>query len=124
MKPINVICPGCKGQFHTITDKFDPDVTPNGSMFRLLPNYGPDGGNWSTFPESESAEFAELACPMCGAEYLDDDFRVTLSGPVKSKPKPKEPANPVDRSIDCPVCGKTCKSKSGLTSHMRSHEND
>ena len=115
----NVICLGCRGQYHTTTARFDPDVMPNGAMLKLLPKYGYAGYCWSTFAENECVILAELVCPSCGTEYLNQNNRLTLA----EEPKAEDPGlnDLFDEPLGhvCPNCGKVCKTGSGLQSHMK-----
>ena len=64
-----VKCPGCGGFFHETTEWFDSTRTANGTMFKLLPMYGPSGANWQSFPFQEEVTFESLYCPGCGSSY-------------------------------------------------------
>ncbi len=134
---VDVICPGCKGHFHETTADFDPAATShNGSMFKLKKKYGPQGFNWTSFPNNVGIRCGDLECPSCGAPYCSGGFKVQLTSPV-SEPVP-EPTTPTptflfdDEKITtippeqpaadahvCEECGKVCKSHAGLVAHKR-----
>ncbi len=71
-----VKCPNCKRVFWETTDKFNPDIAPNGSMLRLLQPYR--GNNWPIFgdgvmPKGDGTGTmgtlsAEMDCPQCLAQ--------------------------------------------------------
>ena len=93
---------------HETTDKFDPDVRPNGSMVRLLEPW--KSQKWDTFDDgclpTAGTSCALMNCPAC-AGALAPSGRLTVI-------EPKE--------FPCPVCGRVCKSKLGLATHMRIHK--
>lgn len=99
-----VVCPGCKGRYHQTTDRFDPDASPNGAMFELMPKYGPDGYNWSSFPNNESMRSGDLSCPWCGASYI-------VNGKVSTVPIDKPQCNV------CNICNKKFDTPRGLKMH-------
>jgi hypothetical protein len=135
MSGLKVKCPNCKRIFFSTTDKYDPDVSPNGSMVRLLPK-------WSHWPLdwicTAGTKAAELSCPEClgqlahkGGRLLVVDDEEILSGRFKIHPVSESDQddtllctveNLPESEFICDVCGKSCKSQLGLNSHMRSHE--
>lgn len=70
MRGLRVKCLSCCGIFHETTERFDPFAMLNGTMFKLLPKYGPKGENWSSFPQDTAIRDADLECPQCGSPYL------------------------------------------------------
>lgn len=64
-------CPECAGVYYRVTEAFDPEVQPIGSMFRLLPKYGPSGENWQALNLNDSGE--NLVCPNCGGRYVNSE---------------------------------------------------
>ena len=97
---MKIQCVSCKRIIAETTDKFDPDVRPNGSMLELVDPYKSRGWalnmNWTV-----GTCCAELFCPEC--EYpLAPSGRFTLVS-----------------EFVCPTCGKVCKSKAGLVGHQR-----
>jgi hypothetical protein len=69
MKGLRVQCPGCKKVFHETTEKYDPDIRPNGAMVRLLEPW--KGWGWAAF-DAEGAAVSttlcsEMLCPGCTA---------------------------------------------------------
>jgi hypothetical protein len=69
MKGLKVQCPGCKKVFHETTEKYDPDVRPNGAMVRLLEPW--KGWGWAAFDAEGLAASttlcSEMLCPGCTA---------------------------------------------------------
>ena len=66
---MKVQCPGCKKVFHETTEKYDPDIRPNGAMVRLLEPW--KGWGWAAF-DAEGAAVSttlcsEMLCPGCTA---------------------------------------------------------
>lgn len=113
-----VKCPQCKRvMFHT-TDKFDPDLPPNGSMVRFLKNWHLD---WLCVAGTKASE---MTCPECLGQ-LAHGGRLLVD-----IPKPDSGLGLDAAIVDgaekhtCPVCGKECKNELGLNSHMRSHAKD
>jgi hypothetical protein len=79
MKGLKVQCPGCKKVFHETTEKYDPDVRPNGAMVRLLEPW--KGWGWAAFDaEGEAVSTtlcSEMICPGCQAQ-LAPSGRLTV----------------------------------------------
>ena len=108
-----VVCPGCHGQFHETTTLYDIRKKAHGGMFKILPEYGPDGANWSTFQEQRDIDMGELYCPGCAALYCDSETgRVTSIVRVQKDYSHK-------KEHVCLMCGKEFRAKSGLATHMR-----
>jgi hypothetical protein len=77
---MRVKCPNCKAIMWKTTDKFDPDVRPNGAMLELLPPWKNNG--WPVFGDgvliaSSTTLCAEMDCPQCLAQ-LAPSGRLTL----------------------------------------------
>jgi hypothetical protein len=76
---MKVQCPGCKKVYYETTEKYDPDVRPNGAMVRLLdpwkgwgwPGFDPDGATKST------TLCAEMLCTGC-SDPLAPSGRLTV----------------------------------------------
>ena len=100
----SVLCPSCKGLYHETTELYRADEPPHGGMFKLKKRYGPKGFNWDSFPNNSSMRSGSLECPWCGALY---GTKPTIIYPNKKLPDV------------CPHCGKECKSKAGLLSHLK-----
>ena len=49
---MKVQCPNCKRVFWETTDKYDPNIKPNGSMVKLLEPY--KSNNWPIFGDGVS----------------------------------------------------------------------
>ena len=73
-----VRCRGCGQSYHQTTEEFDPTRCATGRMFKLLPAYGPNGANWTTFPCDEAVRHGDLVCPGCGESYTNGGNTVTL----------------------------------------------
>lgn len=93
-------CLNCAGVFHSITPRFDTRKAWHGAMFKLLPEYGPKGMHWSSFPEEAHVRDAELECPGCGNPYTrtsiklvevtsEEEEKKTRPEAQESKPKGK-----------------------------------
>jgi len=65
----DVICPHCNERPHTTTERYNPDIPPNGSMFKLKPKYVENG--WNSFIEDDSTIQDNLICPECGGQYRE-----------------------------------------------------
>jgi len=150
MKQIfKVKCPNCKRTDFVTTDKYNPDVQPNGSMVKCLLPYHID---WLC---SSATYAAQMTCPECtcqlapygrltvipdmmvpeGAQIIDKPLP-TPDGPITTPftsdgnptPAPVEEAAPeanpkeAPNPLVCDVCGKECKNQFGLNSHKRSHK--
>ena len=83
--PQAVRCPGCGQSYHQTTPEYDPDRCAHGRMFKLMPAYGPNGANWTTFPYDESVRHGDLLCPGCGAPYTNGGNSVTVRDIVVNK---------------------------------------
>lgn len=66
-----VRCHGCGEIYLETTKKYDPERIANGTMFQLTEKYGPNGYNWSCFPNDEWIQAEALECPDCGAPICD-----------------------------------------------------
>jgi uncharacterized protein YbaR (Trm112 family) len=92
----DVICPYCNERFHETTERYNPNIYPNGSMFRLKEKYRDNG--WEGFPEHEGTIDENLCCPDCAGKYpegVDGKVRVDAeqyaAEMVKNKPgRPKK----------------------------------
>lgn len=112
---MKIKCPNCRGIFHSVTDKYNPDVLPNGSMIKLLDKYAKL--HWSAFADGLGAHlgtaYSSMRCPSCTASMLIKNRLVVI-------PEPEAEIENIPE-FKCDVCGKVCKSKLGLLSHSRSH---
>lgn len=103
----DVICISCAGRYHETTERYNPDLPPNGSMFRLKQQYVENG--WSSFVEDESTIQDNLICPECGgsyregnparvrvdqAQYADEIGRKEWAGKEYAAVEPKKPGRP------------------------------
>ena len=64
-------CPWCGDSYHEVLlEKYNHGTLPDATWFRLLPDYGPNGCNWTSFPTSDPSLIeADLMCPGCGGIY-------------------------------------------------------
>ncbi|MHB9098544.1 MAG: hypothetical protein ACYC5X_12070 [Syntrophales bacterium] len=84
MKGLKVKCPNCKrSDLFETTEKYLPDVTPNGSFVRSLAKYHID---WLT---SSTTLASEMTCPECLAQLAPSGRLVVISR-VECRP-PAEP---------------------------------
>jgi ribosomal protein S27E len=144
---LRVKCNGCGKVLHETTDKYDPNITPNGSMVRLIDPWKSWG--WSAFDDEGEAisttSAVMMSCPACSAPLVLNGKLNIVAEPEKPKTQaeinqeritaefPDEPLSdiilplnyaPNISDLTCKICGKVCKSKLGLGSHMRSHGNE
>lgn len=133
MQGLNVQCPQCRRVMHTTTVLYDPDKTAKGNMVALLPKWKKRG--WRTFygGGGSTTPAASMLCPHCSG-------RLAPSGKLRIKPEPEAVKTQAQKNqerieavmsievekgaddLTCKICGKICKSKLGLGSHMRSHK--
>ena len=117
MSGLKVQCGGCKKIMWRTTDKYNPDVRPNGSMLEFLDPWKSQG--WDPFDDAgrcmSSTICSMMNCPSCGAA-LAPSGRLT----VLEAEKPEETVEQAE--FACEVCGKVCKSLAGLKAHQRSHK--
>lgn len=86
MEGLKVKCQNCKAICFETTDKYNPDVTPNGSMVRKLVPWEID---WLC---SSTTLASEMTCPKCGVGQL------ALSGRLTVLPEPV-PVTPLEIGI-------------------------
>lgn len=149
MSGLKVQCPNCKRKDFVTTDRFDPDVTPNGGMVKCLLPYQID---WLC---SSSTLCAQMTCPECLAPLAPQRVLNVLY-PVREAGgffKFHVQANDLgivphgdqlhvdgdnvllvkDENIEikpnvgkpahiCEVCGKECSTALALSGHKRSHK--
>ena len=83
-KPLDVICPACRGIFHETTEHYDPDRSPNTSMCRLKAPYKSWG--WNDFHSPPPGEGSgNMECPGCGAALVVGSKLVTNGKPVSRR---------------------------------------
>jgi uncharacterized protein YbaR (Trm112 family) len=107
---MKVVCPQCKRRLFETTEKYNPDISPNGSMVRFLGGYHID---WLT---TSATKCSELACPECQGQ-LAPSGRLTVIEEKEITPKVGKPV------YICDICGKECSTALALNGHMRSHKN-
>jgi uncharacterized protein YbaR (Trm112 family) len=71
---LKVVCPQCKRRLFETTEKYNPDISPNGSMVRFLGGYHID---WLT---TSATKCSEMACPECQGQ-LAPSGRLTVIYP-------------------------------------------
>lgn len=76
MQGLKIQCPNCKRKDFVTTEKFNPDVTPNGSMVKCLLPYQID---WLC---SSTTLASEMTCPECLAQLVIDG-RLTVLVPIR-----------------------------------------
>ena len=122
---MKVKCPNCGRMDFETTDKYNPDVTPNGSFLKCTLPYHID---WLC---SSTTLASEMTCPECCAQLApsgrlivvektimeqEEDFEKQIESLDEVKPDIAQPA------FICEVCGKELKTKLALAGHMRSHK--
>ena len=138
MSGLKVKCTNCGRVDFETTDKFDPDVAPNGSMVRCLLPYQID---WLTLSTTKAAE---MTCPECLAQlapsgkltvlprvqvnelgvvprgdqlHVDGDkIYLAKEKNIKFMPGVGKPA------FICDVCGKELKTAGALAMHKKTHK--
>jgi hypothetical protein len=129
MQESKVKCPNCKRVSFVTTPKFNPNVTPNGSMVKCILPFHID---WLT---KSTTKVAEMTCPRCLAQ-LAPKGRLTVVKPVVTiRPCDVLPGEVVlSKSVQkrleaqgaflCPICndGRQFKSQIALNGHMKKHE--
>lgn len=141
MEGLKVKCPNCKRTDFITTDKFNPDVQPNGSMVKCLLPYHID---WLC---TSSTPAGQMTCPECTCQLAPYGRLTVVEEETKERPvpTPDEPittpftsdGNPTPAPMEevapeanqgpsdplvCDVCGKKCQNPLGLQSHKRSHK--
>jgi len=151
MEGLKVKCPNCKRILFETTDKYNPDVQPNGSMVKCLLPYHID---WLC---SSATYAAQMTCPECTCQLapygrlmvimpepkvINEMFSFYVSFMVESVPesevqgKDNPPDIPVTspaelsdaeksaiaKPFTCDVCGKSFGTKLALSGHKRSHK--
>lgn len=127
---MKVKCPNCGRMDFDTTDKYNPDVTPNGSMVKSNLTYHIDWLCLSTTLASE------MTCPECLAQFAPSGRLLVV--PSKSVDRRLDAQIPrIDVDVEdladvtpkvgtpvfiCDVCGKETKTASGMSSHMKTHE--
>jgi len=119
---------------HKTTANYNPDVRPNGAMVSLLDPWKSRG--WDCFDDGGRCMYSTMAsmmnCPACAAALAPSGRLTIVPEPEKVKTqaeinqeKIKATQSDVEKipaGFPCPECGKICKSKFGLGSHMRMHK--
>ena len=140
---MKIQCPNCKRKDFITTEKYNPDVTPNGSFVKCLLPFQID---WL---ETSTTLVSEMTCPHCLAQLApagrltvipedpmsaDMDFMDNVLGddPLSTI----QESEPVGQSGDssstipcvtdpegviCSVCKREFKTKFALAGHKRSH---
>lgn len=97
MQGLKIQCPNCKRIMFETTDKFNPDVTPNGSFVKSLAPYQID---WLTM---STTLCSEMTCPECLAQ-LAPSGRLTVIQPTPVTPMevgiPGEEEKTLDEQIE------------------------
>jgi uncharacterized protein (DUF983 family) len=125
---MKVKCPLCKTISFETTDKYDPNVTPNGAMVRKLVSWEID---WLC---TSTTKAAEMTCPRCGTGQLAPSGRLTVIEPtiMETEEAMVEQFAEMDKAeilpkvgkpvYICEVCGKECSTALALNGHLRSHK--
>jgi len=127
---LKVKCPLCKTISFETTDKYDPNVTANGSMVKSLVSWKLD---WLT---SASTGPSQMTCPKCGQGQLAPSGRLTVLPEPKTLMETEEAMVEQFETMDkdeiapkvgkkvyvCDICGKEVSSALALNGHKRSHK--
>lgn len=76
---VPVPCPSCGETYLETTENYDPERIANGTMFRFVRKYGPDGYNWS-LPFDENSVGEAVECPGCGNSMCGFDSKINVQG--------------------------------------------
>jgi len=132
---MNVKCYGCKRIHHETTEHYQENSVINGSFIKLVDPYKSWG--WNCYDDGGAGKATTTAalmlCPSCGMPLVRDG-KLNV---VYKKPKIKELTQAEKNQVvinefeiedadplECKICGKICKSLSGLKSHIRMKHND
>lgn len=128
---LRVKCPNCKRVYFLTTEKFNPDITPNGSMVKPLVKYQID---WLC---SRVTSVAEMTCPECLAQLAPKGRLHVI--PREEAPVPPTvlgiPGGEEETAISdvaeaevstggafvCEKCGRSFKSAKALAGHAKVH---
>jgi len=92
----DVICPHCNERYHETAEAYRPDVSPNGSMFRLKKKYADNG--WQGFPEHDYIIGENLCCPDCQGSYVEVGMvridQIQYAAEEKSQGEHRKPGRP------------------------------
>lgn len=117
MQGLKVKCKSCGQIRHETTDKYDPDVRPNGAMVRLINPW--KDWHWDCFDEAgqgiSTTPCSMMVCPGCAAPLCP-------SGRLTVLPKEEPVEAPKSTGFVCETCGRPCKTLAGLKAHERSHK--
>ena len=96
-KGLKVQCPNCKAVMWEITDSYDPNIPPNGSMVVLLEPYR--SNSWPIFGDgvmrgTAATKRAEMDCPNCLAQ-LAPSGKLRVLAPVEEVKEPEVPVEEV-----------------------------
>ncbi len=141
----DVRCYMCSEIYHETYKLFDPRELPNASMFKLKPQYGPEGGNpWPNFqtgcyePELLSYISGEaLSCAGCEAPLISmtgyvqlvnitdaekdkwvDQMKAAGRSPAEIKLVLGFEPEPEKTVVVCPECSEQFDSEDNLTLHI------
>ena len=147
MEGLKVKCTNCGQIRHETTEHYRPDQTPKGNFIRLIDPWKKWG--WSCYDDEGEAlsttPCSLMTCPGCSAQ-LAPSGKLTIVSDIKSRTAfnqaeidafeeeaediilplhyaPNVESKKAEDALTCEICGKVCKSKLGLGSHMRSHKN-
>jgi len=87
-----VKCPNCKGSHFITTDKYDPDVSPNGSMVSLRKKYASWPLDWLC---TSGTKAAELTCPECLGQLAHSGRLLVVMPEEEKYPYPEELLNKI-----------------------------
>lgn len=121
-----VQCPNCKRTDFVTTERYDPNVTPNGGMVKCLLPYQID---WLT---ASTTLASEMTCPECLAQLAASGRLVVVQPTMEEVPEaPPEPVLTIpadgpdfpeeaqaDPVFPCPVCGKPFPDERRMKGHL------
>ena len=120
MNGLKVKCTNCGRTDFVTTDKYDPNVAPNGSMVRCLLPYHID---WLT---TSTTLASEMTCPECLAQLAPSGKLTVLPEVPARDDGDYQPGEPIEPNVGkpafvCDICGREVKTAAALTRHKQSH---
>jgi len=128
---MDVKCRNCKQIYFETTDKYNPDVLPNGAMLQCKPKYKKMGwDNWLPVGKGRSnIMYSGIVCPQCKSPLVVKG-RLMVVPDAQSKiveiMKNTDTSTPeiIKNDRYCPICDKEFKNAQGLKAHATQMHKD
>lgn len=120
---MDIKCPNCKMIHFETTDKYNPDVLPNGAMLQCKPKYKKMGWhNWLPVGKGRSSTmYSGIFCPQC-KHPLVVKGRLTVVYPIIPPDMAEITKELGDIGVKptpiCPHCSREFGSQQALKAHM------